>query len=237
MAFRLTGRDTAQRTLVGTVRGILSKVNDKKKMQENDSRLMHSEKRKGSERFQDYGFSSVPREPTKNKAAEYIGLMMGSSRGHMTVIKVDDRRFRLFGLENGESVQYDDQQQRFHLQRDRILTESHKKLTSQVIQDEQWADERTSRDQSQRQTKPTTVVEQDGENVFVSRQDGQGGVIAKLHVNSTEAWVQYGSDDKKSLWADGDHVHIRFDKFRVWIDKDGIWSTVPILVKQDPHKS
>jgi cytoskeletal protein CcmA (bactofilin family) len=44
----------------------------------------------------------------------------------------------------------------------------------------------------------------------------------------------YYEDEKKSTHVDAEHVHIRFNDLRVWIDKENIWSTKPILLKQDP---
>jgi hypothetical protein len=44
----------------------------------------------------------------------------------------------------------------------------------------------------------------------------------------------YYKDEKKSTQVDDEHVHIRFEDLRVWIDKENIWSTKPILIKQDP---
>lgn len=42
-------------------------------------------------------------------------------------------------------------------------------------------------------------------------------------------------DKKKSVMAHSDHSHIRHKDFRIWVDKDGCWSTVPIQIKQDEH--
>jgi hypothetical protein len=44
----------------------------------------------------------------------------------------------------------------------------------------------------------------------------------------------YYKDEKKSTQCDDDHVHIRFEDIRIWIDKENPWSTKPILIKQDP---
>ena len=56
------------------------------------------------------------------------------------------------------------------------------------------------------------------------------------------ASVRGGSDsstyyDKrtKSTQATQDHVHVRFEDNRIWVDKDGHWSESPIMQKKDRH--
>jgi phage baseplate assembly protein V len=55
------------------------------------------------ERLQSYGFTSVP-----FAGAEGIALAVGGSQAHMIVINVDDRRYRIKGLQTGEVAIYDD---------------------------------------------------------------------------------------------------------------------------------
>jgi hypothetical protein len=44
-------------------------------------------------------------------------------------------------------------------------------------------------------------------------------------------------DEKWSVRVDDKHVHIRFEDNRIWVDKNGCWSSKPIQVKQDPNDS
>lgn len=74
--------------------------------------------------------------------------------------------------------------------------------------------------------KSDKFLEQAPERTLVKH--GQGHQF----LNSSDA-TQYYEDKKKSHQCTEEHVHMRFKDLRVWIDKDGIWSTVPILVKQD----
>lgn len=71
------------------------------------------------ERFQNYGFTSVPLP-----GAEAVAVFCGGLRSHGLIIAVEDRRYRLKSLKPGESAIYDDQGQCVVLTRDgiRIVT-------------------------------------------------------------------------------------------------------------------
>lgn len=87
------------RNLIG--RALLALVDDARKMQEVQVELLDGESRAVAERFQDYGFTSVPEE-----GAEAIALAVGGSRSHMVVVAVDDRRYRKRDLKPGEVCVY-----------------------------------------------------------------------------------------------------------------------------------
>jgi phage baseplate assembly protein V len=55
------------------------------------------------QRFQNYGFSSVP-----HPGAEVAVVFVGGRRDHGLAIAVDDRRYRVRDLESGEVCVYDD---------------------------------------------------------------------------------------------------------------------------------
>jgi phage baseplate assembly protein V len=107
----------AARIFLAISRGTLTRVNDATKMQTADVRLLHDEAIAGAERFQDYGFTSVPKPADGNGAAEVVVLCVSGSRSHPIVIRVDDRRYRLKNLQPGESSQYDDQGQQIYISR------------------------------------------------------------------------------------------------------------------------
>ena len=75
------------------------------------------------ERFQEYGFTSVPKN-----GAEAVLVAVGGSREHGLVVAIDDRRYRLKGLAAGEVALYDDQGQKVHLKRDGIYAETDGKI-------------------------------------------------------------------------------------------------------------
>jgi phage baseplate assembly protein V len=82
-------------------RAVVSLVDDAKKMQALQVTVLDGETRDAVERFQQYGFTSVPLE-----GAEVILLCAGGRREHAVAIAVDDRRHRLKGLADGEVALY-----------------------------------------------------------------------------------------------------------------------------------
>ncbi|MDH5753329.1 MAG: phage baseplate assembly protein V [Deltaproteobacteria bacterium] len=81
-------------------RGVVKLVDDSLKMQGMQLTLLAGEVAE-AERFQQYGFTSVPLD-----GAEVIALAVGGNRGHMVVIAADDRRYRPTGLEPGDVAAY-----------------------------------------------------------------------------------------------------------------------------------
>lgn len=68
------------------------------------------------ERFQNYGFSSVPLP-----GAEAVALFPNGDRGHPLVIAVDDRRHRPTTGQPGEAVMYTDEGDEIRLKRGHII--------------------------------------------------------------------------------------------------------------------
>lgn len=71
------------------------------------------------ERVQQYGFTSKPFID-----AEGVVLFPSGDHSHGLCIAVDDRRYRLTGLADGEVAIFDDQNQSVHLRRDGIYISS-----------------------------------------------------------------------------------------------------------------
>ena len=134
---RATARDAARRTFVGASRATVRKANDKPLMKETDLDVLYSEGRVDTERFQQYGLTTVPLPEDKKtgKAAEALMVHLGGNRSHSVIVAVDDRRYRLKVLKEGEVALYDDQGQQVHLTRDGIVmsTVKGKKIVSQVV--------------------------------------------------------------------------------------------------------
>jgi len=68
--------------------------------------------------------------------------------------------------------------------------------------------------------------------------DGGGNTITIRHgscyvVLTGKHVTAYYENSEKSMRVDADHTHIRHKDFRIWVDKEGCWATVPVLVKQD----
>lgn len=93
-------------------RGTITLVNDGTKMQTAQAKFLADEVLDNLERFQDYGFTSKPKV-----GAEALAIFFGGRRSNGAIIKVDDRRFRLKGLEDGEVAIYTDEGDKIVLKR------------------------------------------------------------------------------------------------------------------------
>lgn len=103
------------------VRGMITRAvtgvaNDGAKLQSVQLELFAGQAADDVEHFQHYGFTSVP-----HAGAEGIALAVGGSTGHTVLINVDDRRYRLKGLQAGEVALHDDLGHTVHLTRDGIV--------------------------------------------------------------------------------------------------------------------
>lgn len=116
-----------RRVSMMVARGVISLLDDGKKMQLAQVQLLADEVAPSLERFQEYGFSSAPAE-----GAEAVVVFPGGVRSHGIIIAVDDRRFRLGGMKGGEVALYDDAGQVVHLKRDGILIKSPLKVTAEA---------------------------------------------------------------------------------------------------------
>jgi len=92
-------------------------VDDGKKLQQVQVELLADEVKDSVERFQQYGFTSVPLT-----GAETVCVFLGGGRDHGIVVAIDDRRYRLTGLENGDVALYTDEGTKIVLGRDRTIT-------------------------------------------------------------------------------------------------------------------
>jgi phage baseplate assembly protein V len=109
----------ARRVQMMVGRAVIAAVNDGAKLQALQIELLADEVQDEAERFQNYGFSGVPRP-----GAECIVVFPGGLRSHGVVIAADDRASRPTSLQPGDTIHYDDRGQRILLTEDGILVES-----------------------------------------------------------------------------------------------------------------
>lgn len=109
-------RRIGNRLRLVVARAVLGLVNDAAKLQAVQVTLQAGVVRDKVERFQQYGMTSVPLP-----GAEGIALAVGASTDHTVVINVDDRRYRLTGLQGGEVALYDDLGHKVYLTRTGIV--------------------------------------------------------------------------------------------------------------------
>jgi len=85
-------------------RAVLSAISDGNGIQLVQVKLLEGEVRDKVERFQNYGQSSVPLP-----GAEGVMVCVSGNRDHGIVIAMDDRRYRIKGLQPGEVALYTDE--------------------------------------------------------------------------------------------------------------------------------
>lgn len=93
-------------------RAILSAVNDAGGIQAVQVKLLADEVRDSVERFQNYGMTSFPLP-----GAEGVMVCVSGNRDHGIVIAMDDRRYRIKGLQAGEVALYTDEDLEDHKHR------------------------------------------------------------------------------------------------------------------------
>lgn len=93
-------------------RAIVRLVNDGAQLQALQLELLQGEIRADVERVQNYGFTSVP-----HAGAEAVAVAVSGLRDHVLVVAVDDRRYRLKALADGEVAMYTDEGDLVHIKR------------------------------------------------------------------------------------------------------------------------
>ncbi len=117
-------------------RAIVTMVDDARGLQSLQVELLADEAQDGVERFGQYGLASNP-----PAGSEALAASIGGLRGHMVVIAVENRQFRLKNLRPGEVALYDDQGQAVHLTRDGIVVQSPLKVAVEAPQVDVTADQ------------------------------------------------------------------------------------------------
>ncbi|MDD0853000.1 phage baseplate assembly protein V [Halobacteriovorax sp. GB3] len=99
-------------------------VDDSTPIQNLQLSLLKGETKSKIERIQNYGFTSVPLE-----GADAICVSIGGNRDNSIVIAVDDKRYRLKTLKDGEVAIYTDEGDYIHFQRENKIEIKTKELT------------------------------------------------------------------------------------------------------------
>jgi phage baseplate assembly protein V len=187
---RSTVRDAANRAFLLLTRGTLKKAKDDKLMQEVDVDLHFGEKKTKVERFQQYGFTSVPLPEKDEKdphIAEVLVAFLGGNRSHAVAFMIDDRRHRLKNMKPGEVALYDDQGQRTMITRDAIVHSSTKKVVSEVVDGKSRGEKDYGQDAGEQRTPKTSIIHE------------------KDHIT-----LKFG--DKTSVRLDKDGITLKTDK-------------------------
>ncbi len=105
-----------RRVFMMLARGVVRAIDDANGLQRMQIECLRGELLDSVERFQDYGFTSVPLE-----GAEMLAGFLNGNRDHGIIVRVDDRRYRLNGLAGGEVAIYTDEGDKVHFKRGRII--------------------------------------------------------------------------------------------------------------------
>ena len=109
-------KPVADRTALAIARAILRVIDDSLPIQAVQIDLLSGETRDKVERFQEYGFTSVPLPGCRG-----IALFIGGDRSHGAVIATEDNRYRKKDLEGGEVAIYTDEGDYVYFKRGRII--------------------------------------------------------------------------------------------------------------------
>jgi len=104
------------RIMLAIARSIIQTLDDTKGIQTAQLDVLEDETRDTTERFQEYGFTSVPKP-----GAEAIIVRVGGNCDHGIIIACEDRRYRLKSLPAGEVALYTDEGDKIHLKRNRRI--------------------------------------------------------------------------------------------------------------------
>lgn len=214
---RATPLDSSFRAYVsGGARGCTHEADDTKLLQEVKVNFMKNETRDKVERPQNYGFTGYFRKAEyKNgqieKCAEHFSHFMGGNRSFPVCEAVDDRRYRLRNFLEGETAVYDDQQQKVHIQRDRIYARSQYKVEMRVIKDQakmegHGKDKEADRDQQKDKSRRWSTMVMDKDTITIERTDITGdsdGSDAKTQDEAEKHIVMLSR-----VFLDAMHIHI-----------------------------
>lgn len=128
-------KDVKNRVMMAIARGVIRAVSDTGNRQKLQVELLKDELRDNVERIQNYGFSSHP-HPGGDAAVVFIA----GNREQGIVLAVENRQFRVAGLEQGEVAIYDDLGNKISLLREMIKVEAVQHLeatapTTKIVSD------------------------------------------------------------------------------------------------------
>ncbi|OGP10440.1 MAG: hypothetical protein A2048_01365 [Deltaproteobacteria bacterium GWA2_45_12] len=102
--FRKILEPLKRRILMSISRAVIETIKDDQGIQSMQASLLADEVQDDMERFQNYGLTSHP-----PKGSEGIAVFPGGDRSHGLLIVVDNRKYRLKGLQEGEVALYSDE--------------------------------------------------------------------------------------------------------------------------------
>lgn len=157
-------------------RGSLEMLDDGKKMQTSQVRMLSGEVADGFERVQQYGFSSNPQA-----GAEVFVLACGADRSHGLVFSCDDRRFRVKGSKPGEVVIYTDEGDTITLKRGNEIEFKTKHLVIKAEDEVSVETKKYSLSVSERAEIAAPIVDIRADVLGMTSYDGSGSTQAMIN--------------------------------------------------------
>jgi phage gp45-like len=189
---RATPLNTSFRSYVaGGARVTVPDVDDGQFMQESKGNFMANEARSAIEAPQNYGFTSVVRDAAKGadgkiqQSAETFVQFMGGNRSFPVIGNMDDRRYRLYQLQKGDTAMFDYLQHQLHMNNDGIFVtgRTDKKLKLQLVDPPQ----------QQQSGAQAQTASSSGGGSSSSSQSSMGQT--KRYQNSTKQYVEVTKDN------------------------------------------
>ena len=227
-------RDASDRIGGGLSRVTLTQADDLHFMQEVQIAGYAGEAQQYIEHVHPYGFTAVanPKKRDDTAAAEGFMSFLSGNRSHGVVVTMGDRRFRLFGLANGEVALHDDVGHQVHLSKAGVFVSAPngKKIVGQVMADSGLP--------------PAPQTNQRPGQQPTQKKMGQGAQAGRQNatsftLDSNGFTAKWGSGSNAVLArADKDHAKIKHvsSQNAMWVDASGCWTSSPIGIKADPHK-
>jgi hypothetical protein len=171
--------------VAGGARSAVDTIDDSQLMQAMGGNIMAGESRSGVEAPQNYGFTSVVMQATKDAlgkitdSAEAVMSFMGGNRSFPVAGVMDDRRHRLFGMQPGDSAMFSTvgRMLQAHLSQDGMFFTAPRDKTARM----QLLDQDSQSDQQQQQSSSSSsssfVTHNGRQYLFVSSPDMRGGIV------------------------------------------------------------
>ena len=200
----------------GGARSLVDKVDDKKLMQEMGGTHMKGESGDKIKSPQNYGFTSVVMPADKDKdgniteSAEAFLSFIGGNRSFPVAAVMDDRRYRLKELENGDVAFFDHLQHQVHMNKDGVFVTGRddKKVSMQLVEKPQEQGQQSGQQGGQSGGTGVTTFAESGASGGTASGAGQTGGQKKKDGQK----ARYKKESKKFIDISKDTTEVQHDK-------------------------
>ncbi|GJE45373.1 phage baseplate assembly protein domain-containing protein [Methylobacterium soli] len=185
---RTTTRYNGDRTAMGISRAVVDSINDSPFMQTMGAKIMGDEQSTDIEHVHPFGMTAFPMGKTTDEqakggmmkgAAEVLIMGLMGNRSHPMAMPAADRRFRLNGLQAGETGFHDAFKQYLHMGKDSMMAESPKRVVHRVAAEKQQGSQGSGSGQQKKNNGADVTAEKDVKVSVTMDKDGSYAVDAK----------------------------------------------------------